>query len=181
MQTNVRPCFFPKNDYSQFSDLIYDFSKPNHIKNVVDTVTNSENGTKSLIFEAFQNYLNLDLLSSDYSFLLEYSVSLLPILALFAYSSTDKTSLPIDLWHILNFCSTGCTEEGIESLSLGIFQSRCKVKEEGNKVTVMPYFSYSPLKAMVAQNLLRRLAPPVILYFVKPLDDIAPSVMELTN
>lgn len=178
MQTNIRPCFFPKNDYSQFSDLIFDFSKPNHIKNVVDAVTNSENGTKSLIYQAFQNYLNLDLLSSDYSFLLEYSVSLLPILALFAYSSADKTSLPIDLWHILNFCSTGCTKAGIESLSLGIFQSRAKIEEDGNQVTVMPYFSYSPLKAMVAQNLLRRLSPPTILYFVRPYNQIPLRLLE---
>ena len=178
MQTNVRPCFFPKNDYSQFSDLIFDFSKPNHIKNVVDTVTNSSNGTKSLIYQAFQNYLNLDLLSSTYSLLLEYSVSLLPILALFAYSSTDKTSLAIDLWHILDFCSTGCTKAGIESLSLGIFQSRCEIKEDGNQVIVMPYFSYSPLRAMVAQNLLRRLAPPTVLYFVRPYNQIPPRLLE---
>lgn len=178
MQTNIRPCFFPKSDYSQFSDLIFDFSKPNHIKNVVDAVTNRGSGTKSLLFQAFQNYLNLDLFSSTYSFLVEYSLSLLPILALFAYSSDDKNSLPIDLWHILNFCSTGCTKAGIESLILGIFQSRCEIKEDGNQVTVMPYFSYSPLRAMVAQNLLRRLAPPTILYFVKPYNSIPPRLLE---
>ena len=177
MQSNLQPCFYPKDPYALFTDLIYDFDKPNHIKNVVDTVTNNESGSLSLVAQSIQNYLNLGLDSAEYSYLLDFIVSLIPSMAPFAYlPSSANSSFKISIWHIMKGLSLGFTEEGVNHLCLGFFNSLPIISVNNNTVTVSPKSGYSPVRAMAFVSLARRICDAGILIFCTPSSAPCPTV-----
>ena len=173
MQSNVCPLFYPLDVASAFSPYLYDFSKPSHIKNVLDTVTNPESGSGEVVLKGAQNYLNLGLESCDFNALIDFAVNLVPELAPFAYSYSALD--PIDVGYfrmsimlVMKALNTGLTEEGVQYLSLGILGSPCVYSVSGSTVTVTPTMAYSALRAMVFQSLAQKLAPAGISVFLKP-------------
>lgn len=173
MQSNVCPLFYPLDVASAFSPYLYDFSKPSHIKNVLDTVTNPQSGSGEVVLKGAQNYLNLGLESCDFNALVDFAVNLVPELAPFAYSYSALD--PIDVGYfrmsimlVMKALNTGLTEEGVQYLSLGILGSPCVYSVSGSVVTVTPTMAYSALRDMVFQSLAQKLAPAGISVFLKP-------------
>lgn len=171
MQTNVCPLFYPLNVSSAFSPYLYDFSKPNHIKNVLDAVTNPESGSGSVVRAGAQNFLNLGLESCDYNFLLDFAVNLFPELAPYAYSFStlnelDAGYLRMSIYLVMKAVATGLTPEGVQYLSLGILGSPCTYSANGSTVTITPLMAYSSLSAMVFVSLAQKLAPVGISVFI---------------
>lgn len=173
MPTNVCPLFYPLDVTSAFSPYLYDFSKPSHIKNVLDTVTNPQSGSGEVVLKGAQNYLNLGLESCDFNALIDFAVNLVPELAPFAYAYSALD--PIDVGYfrmsimlVMKALNTGLTEEGVQYLSLGILGSPCVYSVSGSVVTVTPTMAYSALRAMVFQSLAQKLAPAGISVFLKP-------------
>lgn len=172
MQSNVCPLFYPLDVASAFSPYLYDFSKPSHIKNVLDTVTNPQSGSGEVVLKGAQNYLNLGLESCDFNALIDFAVNLVPELAPFAYSYSALD--PIDVGYfrmsimlVMKALNTGLTEEGLQWLSLGILGSPCIYSVSGSVVTVTPTRAYSALRAMVFTSLAQKLAPAGISIFVR--------------
>ena len=173
MPTNVCPLFYPLDVSSAFSPYLYDFSKPSHIKNVLDTVTNPQSGSGEMVLKGAQNYLNLGLESCDFNALIDFAVNLVPELAPFAYSYSALD--PIDVGYfrmsimlVMKALNTGLTEEGVQYLSLGILGSPCVYSVQGSTVIITPTMAYSALRAMVFQSLAQKLAPAGISVFLKP-------------
>lgn len=171
MQSNVCPLFYPLDVTSAFSPYLYDFSKPSHIKNVLDTVTNPESGSGEVVRAGAQNFLNLGLESCDYNFLLDFAVNLLPELASFAYSYSTLNQLDagyfrMSIYLVMKAVATGLTPEGVQYLSLGILGSPCSYSANGSVVTITPTMAYSSLRAMVFTSLAQKLAPAGISVFI---------------
>ena len=171
MQSNVCPLFYPLDVASAFSPYLYDFSEPSHIKNVLDTVTNPQSGSGSVVRAGAQNFLNLGLESCDYNFLLDFAVNLLPELAPYAYSywtlnELDAGFFRISIFLVMKAVATGLTPEGVQYLSLGILGSPCTYSTDGSKITITPLLPYSSLRAMVFTSLAQKLAPAGISIFI---------------
>ena len=171
MQSNVCPLFYPLDVTSAFSPYLYDFSKPNHIKNVLDAATNPQSGSGSVALAGAQNYLNLGLESCDYNFLLDFAVNLLPELAPFAYSYSslnelDKGYFRMSICLVMKAVTEGLTPQGVQDLSLGILGSPCTYTQSGSQVTITPRFAYSSLRAMVFTSLAQKLAPAGVSVFL---------------
>lgn len=171
MISNLAPAFYPLDLTSSFSPYLYDFSQPNHIKNVLDTVTNSQSGSGSVVLKGAQNFLNLGMNSCSYNFLIDFAVSLFPVLAPFAYSENVISSLDAGyfrmcIFSIMKGITLGFTPEGAQCLSLGILGSPCSWENDNGKVTLTPMLPYSSLRAMVFINLAQQLAPAGISVFL---------------
>lgn len=170
MLSNVCPLFYPLDVTSAFSPSLYDFSKPSHIKNVLDAVTNPQSGSGSVVRAGAQNFLNLGLESCDYNFLLDFAVNLLPELAPYAsYASLiplDAGYLRISIYLVMKAVTTGLTPEGVQYLSLGVLGSPCTYSAEGSTVTITPLMAYSSLRAMVFTSLAQKMAPAGISVFI---------------
>lgn len=172
MQSNVCPLFYPLDITSAFSPYLYDFSKPSHIKNVLDTVTNPQSGSGKVVLKGAQNYLNLGLESCDFNALIDFAVNLVPELAPFAYSYSALDPIDVGYFRMsimlaMKALNTGLTEEGLQWLSLGILGSPSTYTVSGSTVTVTPTRAYSALRAMVFTSLAQKLAPAGISIFVR--------------